>query len=68
MQMQILTRLPFKNRSNPATGQTQPGSSSEFFHAHPVGEIVRGLFLSSVLWVLLAVGVYSVYTMILGSH
>ncbi len=41
---------------------------SSFFDAHPVGEIVRGIFFSSVLWGLLAVGVYTVYAMVLGTH
>ena len=37
-----------------------------FFDAHRLGEIVRGLVFSSVLWGLLAVGVYTVYAMVLG--
>ena len=39
-----------------------------FIEKHRVGEIVRGLFFSSVLWGLLAAGVYTVYAMVLGTH
>jgi hypothetical protein len=39
-----------------------------FFDAHPLGEIIRGVVFSSVLWGLLAVGVYTVYAMVLGTH
>lgn len=38
------------------------------FAAHPIGEIIRGLVFSSVLWGLLAVGVYTVYAMVLGTR
>ena len=51
---------------------TRPGQWSSkregFFDSHPLGEIVRGLVFSSVLWGLLAVGVYTVYAMVLGVH
>ena len=43
-------------------------SSTAFFEAHPVGEVVRSLFFSSILWVLLAVALYAVYSMVVGSH
>ena len=36
-----------------------------YFDTHPLGEIVRGVVYVSVLWGLLAVGVYSVYAMVL---
>ena len=52
--------------------ETRPGQWNDkregFFDAHPLGEIVRGLVFSSVLWGLLAVGVYTVYAMVLGVH
>lgn len=41
--------------------------SRSFFNSYPVGEMVRGLFLSSVLWGFLAMAVYTVYTMVLGA-
>lgn len=39
-----------------------------FFEKHQVGEIVQGVVFSSVLWGLLAVGVYAVYSMVLGAR
>ncbi len=52
--------------------ETRPGQWNSrregFFDAHPLGEIVRGLVFSSVLWGLLAAGVYTVYAMVLGVH
>jgi hypothetical protein len=41
--------------------------SRSFFNAYPVGEMVRGLFLSSLLWIFLAMAVYTVYSMVLGA-
>jgi hypothetical protein len=43
-------------------------SSRGFFQTHEVFEVVRGLFLSSILWVVLAAAVYMVYSMVLGAH
>jgi hypothetical protein len=43
-------------------------SSTGFFHTHPVGEVVRSLFFSSILWMLLAIALYAVYSMVVGSH
>jgi hypothetical protein len=54
---------------NRETGPGQwRGDRERFFDAHPPGEIVRGLVFSSVLWGLLAAGVYTVYAMVLGVH
>ncbi len=39
-----------------------------FFRTHAVGEVIRSVFLSSLLWLLLAGTVYTVYSMIAGSH
>ncbi len=41
--------------------------SRSFFNTYPVGEMVRGLFLSSILWIFLALAVYTVYSMVLGA-
>lgn len=53
-------------------GESRPGQWSGkregFFEVHPLGEIVRGLLFSSVLWGLLAVGVYTVYAVVIGVH
>jgi hypothetical protein len=37
-----------------------------YFDTHPVTDIVRGLVYTTVLWGLLAVGVYTVYAMMVG--
>ncbi len=39
-----------------------------FFRTHAVGEVLRSVFLTSLLWLLLAGTVYTVYSMIAGSH
>jgi hypothetical protein len=39
-----------------------------FLDTHPVVDVVRSLFLSSILWAILAVTVYEVYSMIVGAH
>ena len=41
--------------------------SRSFFNAYPVGEMVRGLLISALLWTILALGVYTVYAMVLGA-
>lgn len=64
--MQISTPISLRARSTAPARQTRTDGAPSFFEAHPIGEIIRGLFLSSVLWILLAVGVYMVYSMVLG--
>lgn len=43
-------------------------SSTGSFETHAVFEVVRSLFLSSILWVVLAAIVYGVYSMVVGAH
>jgi hypothetical protein len=52
----------FTSRSSDRT------SLSGFFSTHPVVEVVRSLFFSSILWMLLAIALYAVYTMVVGSR
>jgi hypothetical protein len=52
----------FTNRGSDRT------PSTGFFEAHPVGEVVRSLFFSSILWMLLAIALYAVYSMVVGSR
>jgi hypothetical protein len=54
----------FKNFTNLGSDRT---SSNGFFVTHPVGEVVRSLFFSSILWMLLAIILYAVYSMVVGS-
>ena len=49
-------------------GGSDRTSSPGFFDTHPVGEVVRSLFFSSILWMLLAIILYAVYSMVLGSR
>lgn len=64
--MQMSTPMSLRDRSTAPAPQTRSGGTPSFFETHPIGEIIRGLFLSSVLWVLLAIAVYMVYSMVLG--
>lgn len=61
--MQIST---LRDRPTAPAPQMHHNGAASFFEAHPIGEIIRGLFLSSLLWVLLAIAVYMVYSMVLG--
>jgi hypothetical protein len=54
----------YKSFTNRGSNQT---SSNGFFQTHPVGEVVRSLFFSSILWMLLAITLYAVYSMVVGS-
>ena len=65
MQISTLQQMRGRNR------ESLPGQCNErksFFETHPLGEIIRGLVFSSVHWGLLAVGVYTVYAMVLGTR
>jgi hypothetical protein len=65
MQISTLQQMRGRNR------ESLPGQWNErksFFETHPLGEILRGLVFSSLLWGLLAVGVYTVYAMVLGTR
>jgi hypothetical protein len=65
--MQQISMLGWRGRN----GENRPvqwNNKQRFFDNHPLGEIVRGLIFSSVLWGLLAVGVYTVYAMVLGTR
>ena len=41
-------------------------SATGFFAIHPILPVLRGLFLSSLLWVSIAFVLYGVYTLIAG--
>jgi hypothetical protein len=44
--------------------QRSSASPTRFFENHPVGDVLRSLFFSSILWMLLAIVLYGVYTMV----
>jgi len=67
MQTPALTSLQSRDAS--FTNQSSDRTSLVgFFTTHPVAEVARSLFFSSILWMLLAIALYAVYTMVVGSH
>ena len=42
-------------------------SSNGFFQNHPVSGVVRSLFVSSLLWMVLAIALYGVYSVVVGT-
>jgi hypothetical protein len=67
MQTPAFPSLQSTNKSFSNPGSDRP-SSNGFFESHPIGEVVRSLFLSSILWMLLAIVLYAVYSMVVGSR
>ncbi|QHS50478.1 hypothetical protein [Edaphobacter sp. 12200R-103] len=62
--MRLSKILPgYRNRD---TWPRQREGQGSYFELHPLAEVLRGLLYTSVLWGLLAVGVYSVYAIVLG--
>ena len=55
----------YTSSANPAPPQR--ASAIEFFIAHPVLPVLRGLFLSSLLWIALALALYGVYALALNA-
>jgi hypothetical protein len=66
-EMQASTILSWRSRNNHNEQTMWTPNKQSFFERHQVGQIVSGLVMSSVLWGLLAVGVYAVYALVLGS-
>jgi hypothetical protein len=67
--MQTPTLPSLQSRFKSFTDRSSQGSSpAGFFDTHAIVDVVRSLFVSSILWAVLAVGVYEVYSMIVGSH
>lgn len=50
-----------------SAASTHRSSAAGFFTTHPVLPVLRGLFLSSLLWIFLAFALYGVYTLIVGT-
>jgi len=66
--MQTSTFLSWRNRSRENHEDLSCFPHEEgFLQRHHVGEIVQGLVMSSVMWCLLAVGIYAVYSLVLGA-
>ncbi len=41
--------------------------AKEYFTIHPVGPVVRSLFASCILWIIIAVTIYTVYSIIVAA-
>ncbi len=54
----------FKSLNPSAFNEDRPNG---FFHNHSLGEVVRSLFFSSILWLVLAIALYGVYSMVVGN-
>ena len=62
----LLTEVAQMNLSAfPSPNSRLRRSTANILAAHPVGEIFRNLFVSSVLWVFIAITVYTVFSMVL---
>lgn len=67
--MQASTILIWRNRNRGTREEfSWEPRKQGFFEKHQVGQIVQGLVMSSLLWGLLAVGVYAVYSLVLGTR
>jgi hypothetical protein len=68
--MQTSSYADIHNRYRNLTNRTarQDNHAEGFLDTHHIGDIARSLFLSSLMWMALAVVVYTVYSMIAGSH
>ncbi len=61
--MQFTDMQPKSSLSPSWPPEQQP---SGFFDLHPIGAVLRSLLMSSLLWILLAFALYSVYTFVVG--
>ena len=66
--MQTSTIFSWRSRGRESDHHVWPERRQGFLRRHQFGEVVQGLIMSSVLWSLLAVGVYAVYSLVLGSR
>jgi hypothetical protein len=55
----------YTNLTNRTARET---NTDGFLDTHHVVDIARSLFLSSILWVVIAIIVYTVYSMVAGAH
>lgn len=59
--MQFTSTQPKSTLSPSWPPEQQP---TGFFDLHPIGAVLRNLLMSSLLWVLLAFALYSVYSFV----
>ncbi len=53
----------YKSFNEQRSDRTSP---TRFFANHSIGDVMRSLFFSSILWMLLAIALYGVYSMVAG--
>ena len=67
--MQTPTYADIHNRYRDLTNRTvRPNNATGFLENHHVIDIARSLFLSSLMWMAVAVIVYTVYSMVAGAR
>jgi hypothetical protein len=64
MQSPAISSLQSRNKSFTDRSSDRVG----FFQFQSIAEVVRSLFFSSILWLVLAMVLYGVYSMVVGSH
>ncbi len=67
MQGSTLLSWRFREKNSSQALPWEPRKES-FFEKRQVGQVISSLMMSSLLWGLLAFGVYAVYSLVLGSH
>jgi hypothetical protein len=72
MEVEQMQSPTFPSLQQSSKSFTNPGSdrapSTGFFQNHPISDVLRSLFFSSILWMLLAIILYAVYSMVLGTR
>jgi hypothetical protein len=68
MEVKTMQTPAFPSLQSRAESFTDRSSSRGFFRVHPIGEVMRSLFFSSILWMVLAIALYGVYSMVAGSR
>jgi hypothetical protein len=64
MQSPALSSLQSREKSFTDQNSDRTG----FFQFQSIAEVVRSLFFSSILWLVLAMVLYGVYSMVVSSH
>jgi hypothetical protein len=67
MQSTAFTNLQAKYRRVTRPSWPSQQNAGGFFDVHPVGSLLRSLFLSSLLWVFLAFTIYTVYSYVVAA-
>jgi hypothetical protein len=63
MNMPAFPALQSRYRSFTSRRSNQAG----FFQNHPISDVARSLFVSSILWLVLAIALYGVYSIVVGT-